>query len=60
MIAGCVLTDAFNLNAEQAPFSLKVSFSYCVERFFGSGDAEEQIVDGGYERGEFSFSLNLC
>ncbi len=50
---------ALNLSAEQA-LLLKVSFGYCVESFFGGGDAKEQIVDGGYERGEFSFSLNLC
>lgn len=59
-MAGYVLTEAVNSNAEQAPFSLKVSFGYCMERFFGSRDAEKQIVDSGYERGEFSFSLNLC
>ena len=32
---------------------------YGTESFFGGGDAEKQIVDGGYKRGKFSRSLDL-
>ena len=38
----------------------KPNFGYCAESFFGGRNAEKQVVNGGDERGEFSFSLNLC
>jgi len=38
---------------------LSFSFSYGLQRLFCCGCAEEQIIDGGCEGGEFAFAFNL-
>jgi len=50
----------FLLLAPKLLISFLASFGYCAECFFGGGYAEKQVVDGGYERGEFSFIFYFC